>query len=227
MRTLLYVPVIHTSADLGSLAGDIAKRGVADLGEDIWKAHTATIERFWDSITDYFTFVDVSGMKIYQDGMVADGAMGQRIIEEGAKQGSRNHELVASLLERGAVLIKTEDFSFVCEERNRLLAIMQAKSITRKLIAFVKYKFIKNKLLGKRDEFIAKRINETLGEKGKGILFIGAGHNIKNRLPESIQIKEIKDIDKVREYQRLLPFYRKNRERFDELGKYLIAKIEV
>ena len=33
MRTLIYVPVIHTSADLGSLAGDVTKRSIADLGE--------------------------------------------------------------------------------------------------------------------------------------------------------------------------------------------------
>ncbi len=42
MKRLLYVPIIHTSADLGSMAKDVAKRGKADLGEDIWKEHKKT-----------------------------------------------------------------------------------------------------------------------------------------------------------------------------------------
>jgi len=36
---------------------------------------------------------------------------------------------------------------------------------------------------------------------------------------------EIKSAEKVREYQKLIPFYDKNRERIEELGRYLISKI--
>lgn len=91
----------------------------------------------------------------------------------------------------------------------------------------IKYKLVKNRLLNKRDKFIAKRINETLNQGERGIIFIGAYHNIKKRLPKDIRIIEIKDIEKVREYQKLLPFYNKNRERFEELGRYLISRIGV
>ena len=59
MRTLIYVPVIHTSADLGSLAKDVTKRGIADLGKDIWEKHIAAVEKFWDVISDYFDSIDV------------------------------------------------------------------------------------------------------------------------------------------------------------------------
>lgn len=225
MRTLIYVPVIHTSADLGSLAKDVTKRGIADLGEDIWEKHRAAVEKFWDVISDYFDSIDVSGMKIYQDGMVADGEVGQKIVEEGAKSGSRNYELVARLLKRGAILVKTEDFKLVKEERDRLLALIQAKSIAHKLMAFIKYKLAKNRLLNKRDGFIAKEIDQTLQHSGKGILFIGAYHDIKPKLPEDIQIREIKNAGKVKEYQCLLPFYRKNIKRFEELSRYLISEV--
>ena len=44
MRTLIYVPIIHTSADLGSLVEDVAKRAVANLGEEVWKEYLKTIE---------------------------------------------------------------------------------------------------------------------------------------------------------------------------------------
>jgi hypothetical protein len=227
MKALIYVPIIHMSTDLGSLAKDLNRRGIADLGEGLWKEHIKTVEGFWDELSHYFDSIDVSGMKIYQDGMVAGGEVGQKIVEEGAKSGSKNYELVSELLKRGAILVKTEDFKLVKKERDRLIAITQAKALPEKLIAFMKYKVIKNRLLNKRDEFIARRIEETLNQEETGIIFIGAYHNIKERLPKDVRIMEIKNTEKVREYQKLIPFYNKNRERLKELGRYLISKIEV
>lgn len=225
MRTLIYVPVIHTSADLGSMAKDISKRGIRDLGEEVWTKHRKTVEGFWDAISDYFDSIDVKDMKIYQDGLVGEDEVGKKIVEDTAKAGSKNYQLVSRLLERGAVLMKTEDFKLVKQEYDRLLAITQAKSIIRKIITFIKYKLVKALLLNKRDAFIAKRIDETLGPDEKGILFIGAFHKIKKRLPENIQVKEIKDTVKVRMYQRLLPFHNKYRKQFDKLGGYLVSEV--
>lgn len=226
MRRLLYVPVIHTSADLGSIAKDLTDKGIADLGEGLWERHRRVVEGFWDAISHYFDHIDVSDMKIYQDGMVAEGEAGQRIVEEVAKSGSKNYELVSRLLKRGAILVKTEEFNLVKEEYDRLLAITQAKSITKKIVAFIRYRLVKGRLLNKRDRFIVKRIDETLNHNEKGIIFLGAFHNIKERLPRDIQTTEVKVADKVREYQRLLPFYNNNKERLEELGRYLVSEIK-
>ena len=225
MRTLIYVPVIHTSADLGSIAEDVTKRGIKSLGEEIWIKHRKTVEGFWNVISDYFDSLDVKGMKIYQDGMVGEGEVGKKIVEDTAKAGSKNYQLVSRLLERGAVLVKTEDFKLVKQEYDRLLAIVRAKSTIRKVMAFLKYKLIKTTLLNKRDAFITKRIDETLGPDEVGILFIGAFHNIKKRLPKDIPIKEVKDAAKVKRYQKLLPFYNSKGKQFDELGEYLVSDV--
>ncbi len=225
MRTLIYVPVIHTRADLGSLADNVIKRGIADLGEDFWKGHEKTVEGFWEAIIKYFKSFETAEFKIYQDGMVAEGEMGQKIVEEGVKSGSKNYEIISSLLQKGAILIRTEEFNLVKEERDRLSAITQAKSSARKITAVIKYKLIKNRLLGKRDGFIAKRINETLKDGETGVVFIGAYHNIKKYLHNDIQIKEIKDADRVKEYQMLLPFYNRDEDRFRELSRYLVCDV--
>jgi hypothetical protein len=225
MRALIYVPVIHSSADLGSIAKEVTKRGVADLGQELWEKHRRTVEGFWNVVSDYFDSMDVKGVKIYQDGMVADGEVGKNIAEDTAKAGSKNYQLILKLLDRGAVLVKTEDFKLVKKEYDRLHAITQAKSITRKIIAFMKYKLAKTILLNRRDAFIAERIGQTLETDGKAILFIGAFHKIKKRLPKSIQVREIKDIVKVKTYQRILPFHNKYRKQFDKLGRYLVSEI--
>ncbi len=225
MRRLIYAPTIHTSADIGSLAKDVTDRGIADLGERLWEDYRKVVDSFWDVIARYFDSVPVSKMKIYQDGMVAEGEIGQKIVEETANAGSKNYELVSRLLKRGAVLIKTEDFKMVKAERDRLLKITQAKGTVRKLAGFLKYRLTRDPLLDRRDRFIARRIDETLNDGEEGIIFIGAYHNIKKRLPKDVQVTEIKDASKVREYQKLLPFYDKNKERFEELGRYLISEI--
>jgi pheromone shutdown protein TraB len=225
MSTLIYVPAVHSSADLGSIAEHVAKTGIANLGQELWEKHRRTVEGFWNVVSGYFDSVDVNGMKIYQDGMVADDEVGKKIAEDTAKAGSKNYQLILRLLERGAVLVKTEDFRLVKREYDRLRAITQAKSITRKIVAFIKYKLVKTILLNKRDAFIAERINQTLKAGEKAVLFIGASHNIKKRLSKSVQIKEIKDAAKVRKYQKLLPFYHKNGKQFDELGRYLVSEI--
>jgi len=225
MRTLIYVPIIHTSADLGSIAEHVTKRGTADLGQELWEKHRRTVDGFWNAISDYFDSIDVDGVKIYQDGMVTDGEVGQKIAEDTAKAGSRNYELILRLHQRGAILMKTEDFKLVKKEYDKLRAITEAKSITRKILTFIKYKLAKTLLLNRRDTFIAKGIDQTLKTDEKAILFIGAFHNIKKRLPKSIQIKEVKDTAKVRKYQSLLPFYNKYRNQFENLGTYLVSKV--
>jgi len=226
MKKLLYAPIIHTSADLGSLATGVTKRGIADLGKDIWEEHGRTVDGFWDAISRYFNSINVSGMKIYQDGMVAEGEIGEKIVAEGVKSGSKNYKLVSSLLKKGALLVKTEDFNLVKAEFDRLRKITQAKKLAEKLFAFVKYKATKDALLKKRDNFIAKRITETLNHGETGILFIGAYHKVRKKLPGDMLVREIKDTRKIEEYQRLLPFYDRNKKRFNELKGYLISEVK-
>ena len=226
MRTLLYVPIIHTEADLGSVGEDMAKRGLREFGETLWKRHQETVLGFWDAIAGYFDSIEVAGFKVFQDGMVADGELGMTIVQEAVKTGSRNYQIVSELIRKGAILVKTEDLNLVREERDWILRITQAKSRAQKLDAAMKYKLAKNNLLDKRDKFIAKQINDTLQEGENGILFIGAFHNVRKWLQKDIAVEEVKNINKVKEYQKLLPFYRSNKERVGRLSMYLIDTCE-
>jgi hypothetical protein len=226
MRTLLYVPIIHTSADLGSVAGAVAERGIAALGEETWMRHRETVCGFWRAISDYFDHLDVTGMSIYQDGMVAEGDLGRRIAEDTAAAGSLNYQLVLRLLDRGAFLVKTEDFGLVKQEYDRLIAIIRAKSLMSKIVAIARYKLVQTVLLRRRDAFIARRIAETLGPDQTGILFIGALHSVRNWLASDMQVEEVKDQQKVRDYQRLLPLHSSRSQQFADLGRYLITQVD-
>ena len=225
MRKLIYVPIIHISADLGDMASEVNKRGSVMIGDVNWKRHKETILGFWDSIAHYFNSLDVKNFKIYQDGLVADGEVGLKIVSDGEKRGSKNYEIVSRLIRCGAQLVKTENFPAVKKEYDYLIKITKAKSYLKRIIAALNYRFHKKLLLKNRDNYIAQTIDSTLGQGETGILFLGAYHEIIPRLPENIEILELKEREKISEYQKSF-ISKKNKEKLNRLADYLISPIE-
>jgi len=227
MRTLIYVPIIHSSADMGSLGKELKNKSVSELGENVWQKHTDTVNGYWDAIESYFENIDIyiKGIKIYQDGMFVDGEIAMKIINEGIKSGSKNFEIVSNLIDRGASLIKTEDFKMVKDEYDGLQSILKSKTNIKKLFLLLRYKVLKQIFLIRRDKFITGRIAETLGQNETGILFIGAYHNIMKRLPKDITVIELKEIAKIRKYQKAIQSDSKIKTlQLKQLTKYLIKK---
>lgn len=225
MRKLLYVPMIHASADLGSVAQELDKRGVKLCGEERWKKHKEAVEGFWNVVSEYANSLDAGNLRIYQDGLMADGELGMTIVVDSAKKGSRNYEIILTLVERGARIVKTEDVSLLKQEFDYIVGMTREKSAVKRLLAALKYRMKKKKLLEERDKFIAKTINETLKDGETGILFLGAYHNVPDKLSEDIVVEQLKDKDKVGEYQKLLP-YRRKEDRFNQLAEYLVSPIK-
>jgi len=225
MRKLLYVPVIHVDSDLGSIAPAIDKRSTQICGRERWERHKQTVSTFWDNIEEYFKNLNADNLKIYQDGLMADGKLGQKIIEEGTQKGSRNYRIVLELIRRGAEIRKTEDVALLKEEYNRILKLAQSKSLWARTTAYIGYRFHKDRLMEKRDRFIADTINQTLKAGETGALFIGAYHDVLSLLADNIAIEEVKKTEKVREYFKVL-ISGKDKERFDELAEYLVDSCE-
>jgi len=223
MRRLFYVPIIHTSADMGSVAAQVEKKGRAVSGDEAWSQHQQTVTGFWEAIARYFDALDVNEYLVYQDGLAADGALGLRIVAGAASQGSPNYQLVERLVERGARIVKTEDAATVVKEVESIKAIANARTLTAKAWAVLKYERKKGKLLEERDRHITHTINSTL--ETDGILFIGAFHNVTPGLDEDIVVEEVKTRERVAEYQKSF-FLRQKQEGTKELAAYLMAAIE-
>jgi len=220
MRKLLYVPIIHMEADMGSAASAIDSKSASLCGEERWAKHKETVAKFWGNVADYFATVDTSNLKIYQDGLLANGELGSRIIEEGAKRGSKNHQIILNLMRRGAKLMKTEDPSLLKEEYKSITRLTQSKSAAERIIAYARYKLRKGQLTKARDKFAAKTIDETLKEGETGVLFIGSYHNVLPYLPEDIAVEQVKDREKINAYFKELTSRGEGR-RFEQLAEYL------
>ncbi|MFT6960064.1 MAG: hypothetical protein ACJA17_001162 [Polaribacter sp.] len=209
---------------MGSMAAELTRKSIDEFGEEFWKTHIDTVHKYWEVIRIYCDAIDFGGkpVKVYQDGMVADGDIALKIMEDSLKAGSENYEIISRLVNRGALIVKTEDLSMVKKELDMLKSTPISGSLIMKVIKIIRFKISRHKLLVQRDKFITKSINDTLGPNETGILFIGAYHNVLEKLPKDIAVTELKEINKVREYQKLIPFHTKRKDHFENLSKYLI-----
>jgi hypothetical protein len=225
MRKLYLIPIIHMSADMGSMASTLDDKAAASLTPELWQRHKEIVSAFWDSIGGFIDVLDVNGFKVYQDGLVAGGEEGLRIVREGAAPGSKNYRIIAGLLEKGAVLVQTESLPLVKQEYGYIDRIARAGTPREKEAAGLRYRLARGNLLRSRDEYIARRIGETLAAGETGILFIGAYHDVAGRLAVDIRVGQVKDTGLMREYHRLLTDVRRDARRFRELGEYLAAPV--
>jgi len=227
MRTLIYVPIIHSVADMGSMGAELKRKSISGLGEENWQKHTDTVNGYWEAIESYFDNIDIyiPGTKVYQDGMFVDGEMALKFLSEGIKSGSKNSEIVSKLIGRGAILMKTEDFKMVKAEYDGLQNIIKTKTTLKKIFLLLRYKMMKPVFLKRRDRFIAETIDKTLEENETGILFIGAYHNVMRRLPKDITVIELKEVVKVQEYQKTMQLQSKTKvPHLEQLSQYLIKR---
>jgi hypothetical protein len=225
MRNLYIIPIIHMSADMGSIASALDDKATTKLTPELWQRHKEVVSAFWDSIGRFLNASDVNGFKVYQDGFVADGAEGLRIVRESVIQGSKNYEIIGRLLERGAVLVKTESLSLVKQEYNYITKISRSKSSREREVAAMRYKLAQSKLLKQRDEFIAGRIGDTLAEGETGILFVGAYHDVAGKLPSDIRVVQVKEVARVKEYHKSLTNTKRPDQQLRILGEYLVSPI--
>jgi len=182
MRKLIIVPIVHTPEDLGSYLPAARKQYVARYGLKHWHQRLGMVEELWKGIQQRVLALplDFSKTRLYQDGLPECGRE-LEIVEELAREGSRNHQLLLELVQRGAMLMGTESLPLLMEERERLVK----QRVTQKRRA-EKEDGLYDELIERRDEYIAQRIAATLQDGETGLLFIGALHRVAGKLPKEI-----------------------------------------
>lgn len=189
MRKLIYIPVLHTQADMGSMAEPMKKEMISRFGEAKWREQENAVDSLWQGISrkikglrlDYFR------VRIYQDGLPVCGKEWE-IVREVAGLGSKNHQLILELIVKGAKIEGTEDPELLIQEYQFIKELTEIADPGEKKRAIKKYQKGRDALLKKRDQFIAQRIDKTLQDGDKGLLFIGLRHEIDKFLPKDIRV---------------------------------------
>ena len=187
-RKLFYIPIIHTVADMGTLGPSIRGKTLAALGRQGLMQHAAGVEQMWTEIEKVAAKLPVTSgsVRVYQDGLPVCGRE-QEIVLELAAAGNRNHKLLLKLQERGAELMGTESPELLMEEYRRATAEFASGSTAPTKIGENKSRDTLL-LLGKRDRYVADRINRTLRAGESGILFMGMAHDVAKYLDPDIHV---------------------------------------
>jgi len=184
-RKLVYIPIIHTQADMGALSEHVKKASLKKLGRTGWKRKISRIDQFWTEIEKIIEELKLPlyFVRIYQDGLPVSGRERQ-IVEELAKSGSRNHALLIRLINAGAKITGTESLELLLEEYDHAKKTLGMKSGGMR----GHKKTTSNSILARRDKFIAKRINETLLPGETGVVFLGMLHSLEPWLAKDINL---------------------------------------
>ncbi len=192
MRQLVYVPIIHTEADLGSMAQSFKKEFKKRYSDHHYECHVDAIATMWQGISEKIIKpnTDWQKVRLYQDGLPVCGRE-KEIVSDLARNGSVNHELLVDLISRGAHLEGTEDRALLLKEYDYLNRIFKAKNQAEKNRTVKEYQKVSDWLLQERDRFMAQRIAHTLKRDETGILFVGMMHKVDKYLPKSIAVSSV------------------------------------
>jgi len=189
IRTLIYIPIIHTETDMGTLGESIRRSTLQKFGRRGLKRKEDMIDNLWTEIERIIDTFDLSyeEVRLYQDGLPVCGREAE-IVTELAKAGSRNHRLLLLLMKRGATITGTESLELLMEEYELDKQILAARGAREKARIEVSGKAMIDSLLKRRDRFISDRINSTLCAGKTGILFIGMLHSLRNTLDNDVNV---------------------------------------
>jgi hypothetical protein len=190
-RRVIWIPIVHSQSDLGSLGHCIRELYVRRMGQSQWDRHIRMVDDAWTEIRKAIDSMDLAfdTVKIYQDGLPNSGHELQ-IVKDLAEAGSQNHQIVLDLVEKGAALVGTESPELLTQEYNLVqqtlarLASDTGNGLTKK------QRELSALVLDKRDRYIAARVNETLRSGETGLVFLGMLHAVHRHLPPDIQVTD-------------------------------------
>lgn len=188
-RTLIYIPIIHTQADMGALSEPIQRLKVKRLGRKGWERNVSLVDKLWDRIEQAIEslVLPYEWVRIYQDGLPVCGREVE-IVAELAKAGSRNHRLLLRLREKGATIMGTESSELLVEEYQLVKEALASGKPEVATHGEARRKALRDSLLRRRDQYIARRVNETLLTGETGLIFLGMLHSLDPWLDKDIRV---------------------------------------
>jgi len=188
-KELIYIPIIHTPADMGGLSGPLQEITLQKLGKEGWEKKQDLVNQLWSEIERFVDTLPLryEKVRLYQDGLPVCGRE-STIVEELAKMGSRNHQIIFHLMEKGAIIMGTESSELLLEEYGLMKQILAMADSGKSEEVEACHEALSHSLLERRNEYIARRINDTLQEGETGILFLGMLHSIEHLLNKDIRV---------------------------------------
>ena len=191
-RELILVPILHSPADMGTIAADLEAAYVERLGRRHWDEYLALLEDFWQEVRAEIErlSLDYRRVDLYQDGLPVCGRE-LEIVEKAAAAGSENHQLLLDLAARGATLTGTEDPKLLLEEYYNVKTALPAHLGQTCSAEQIRNPPRHEQALSQRDAYIGRRIGQSLRPGRTGVLFLGMMHDVEPFLPTDIVVTRL------------------------------------
>lgn len=186
MRTLVYIPIMRTQAEISTLADVLQRRGLS-LQE--WKRSSPTSGPLWLAIREVIEKMDLPypRVRLYQDGLPQNNREVQMVMDL-AQTGSPNHQLLLFLIQKGATLVGAESPELLLEDYQLVRQTLDAPGLGEPKEVEARRQLLSSALLERRDRYIGQRIDETLLQEEMGILFLDMLHSVGKHLPSDIRV---------------------------------------
>jgi len=189
MKTLYYVPMIHSKEEFGSLKDRIMQVQAEFYGKDGLDALLEEIDEYWDLVGSRiaeagFFSPKASTLHIFVDGLPnSNKAVVDKIVEElTASRRIPAYRIIKRLQKYGATVHGTEDLSLLLEEYQYVKNLADGRNTDADTAT------AQNRL-NARDIAIARRIEEVMKNDGDvGMLFIGRMHDVIGKLSDEFTV---------------------------------------
>ena len=172
MKRLFYIPILHTEREVSLIQSGQGHGEKVHAIKEMWvglQKKILDLKLPWEKV------------RLYQDALPVCGRE-EEIVQKLSLKGSMNHRLLLGFVRRGAHLEGTEDSKLLLKEYELLSQAFGGPSDA------TPYRTQSDALLAERDQFIARRIKETLKEGETGLLFIGVRHAIEPLLKKDYEL---------------------------------------
>jgi hypothetical protein len=213
-RQLIHVPILHSPADMGTMAEKLAAAYVARFGRRHWEEYLVAIGGFWRNVRAGLERLelDYRQVDLYQDGLPVCGRE-MEIVQKAGAMGGENYQLLLDLLAKGATLMGTEDPNLLLREYREIKTALEGRpkdadqqpdgnvglpvgavgpSMKR---SAGESQIAVDHSLSDRDAYIGRRIDRSLRPGRIGILFLGMTHNVESFLPDDIVVRRLTSHD--------------------------------
>jgi hypothetical protein len=175
---------------MGAMARSVRRLSVKKLGRDAWERSVDVIDQMWRDLRQAVEGWELAWGKVrlYQDALPQCGRE-MEIVTTLARAGSPNHQLLLSLLSRGAALMGTECPDLLVEEYRLAREGLAAEGSDTAAPGTTQREARSRALLARRDRYIAKRINDSLCPGEIGLVFLGMLHSLEPYLAGDIRVR--------------------------------------
>ncbi len=173
-RSLLVIPIMHTDTE-------------AEI--PINQKRESVVRSYWEEVRSYLlaTVTEPSELVVYQDSLPDFPEEDlQHFIDSMTDIDSINYEILHWLQSKGARIVGTEDPQLVVEHSHFIQHYLALEAEGQQ----VREEYLKGDKIyvTKRDQYIARRIDQTLPPGKVGLLFIGVAHRPWEYLPGDIEV---------------------------------------